>query len=34
LAVLGDNGYHPYAVTVSYVYTEGEIYIHSVLHTM
>jgi Predicted flavin-nucleotide-binding protein len=28
LALLGDNGY-PYAVPISYVYTDGKIYFHS-----
>ena len=30
LALLGDNGY-PYAVPISYVYSEGELYFHSAL---
>ena len=30
LALLGDNGY-PYAVPISYVYSEGKIYFHSAL---
>lgn len=30
LALLGDNGY-PYAVPLSYVYTDGKIYFHSAL---
>ena len=28
LALLGDNGY-PYAVPISYVYTDGKLYFHS-----
>ena len=31
LAVLGDNGY-PYAVPISYVYSDGKIYFHSALN--
>ena len=31
LALLGDNGY-PYAVPISYVYTEGKLYFHSALN--
>ena len=30
LALLGDNGY-PYAVPISYVYSEGKLYFHSAL---
>ena len=30
LALLGDNGY-PYAVPISYVYTDGKLYFHSAL---
>lgn len=30
LALLGDNGY-PYAVPISYVYSEGKLFFHSAL---
>jgi len=30
LALLGDNGY-PYAVPISYVYSDGKLYFHSAL---
>ena len=30
LALLGDNGY-PYAIPISYVYSDGNLYFHSAL---